>query len=359
MRDWVDLILRVGEEEGFWPGDREVVSTAARFRPGASEVMALRVGHEKLTRETGWQPLVSWEEGVRETIRWYAGTRERWIGRVDWLATGSPTVARATRVVGAHRVADPGTTLFPCESSSPAAAGSSARTSSSGSGPTGTTSSRRGAASYDLTSMDDTARLFADARPELVFHLAAEVGGIGANRANPGRYWYANLVMGAHVLEQARIHGDRQARDRRHGLLVPEAHARAVPRGGPLERLPGGDERAVRRREEGGARRRAGLPRAVRPGRRLPAAREPLRAARQLRPRDLARDPGARPQDARRRRRGRALGRRVADARVPLRRRLRRGAPAGGRALRRRRAGEPRDRARRSRSATWRGSSPR
>ena len=41
--------------------------------------------------------------------------------------------------------------------------------------------------------MDDAARLFDDARPELVFHLAAEVGGIGANRANPGRYWYANL----------------------------------------------------------------------------------------------------------------------------------------------------------------------
>ena len=59
---------------------------------------------------------------------------------------------------------------------------------------------------YDLTSMDATARLFADARPELVFHLAAEVGGIGANRANPGRYWYANLIMGAHVLEQARLH---------------------------------------------------------------------------------------------------------------------------------------------------------
>jgi GDP-L-fucose synthase len=54
--------------------------------------------------------------------------------------------------------------------------------------------------------MDDTARAFADARPELVFHLAAEVGGIGANRANPGRYWYANLMMGAHVLEQSRVH---------------------------------------------------------------------------------------------------------------------------------------------------------
>jgi GDP-L-fucose synthase len=58
---------------------------------------------------------------------------------------------------------------------------------------------------YDLTVADEAERLFADARPELVFHLAAEVGGIGANRANPGRYWYANLVMGTHVLEQSRL----------------------------------------------------------------------------------------------------------------------------------------------------------
>ena len=62
-------------------------------------------------------------------------------------------------------------------------------------------------ADYDLTSMEDTARLFSDTAPELVFHLAAEVGGIGANRANPGRYWYANLMMGANVLEQTRLHG--------------------------------------------------------------------------------------------------------------------------------------------------------
>jgi GDP-L-fucose synthase len=60
---------------------------------------------------------------------------------------------------------------------------------------------------YDLTREADVERLFEDARPELVFHLAAEVGGIGANRSNPGRYWYANLMMGAHVLEQARAHG--------------------------------------------------------------------------------------------------------------------------------------------------------
>jgi GDP-L-fucose synthase len=57
---------------------------------------------------------------------------------------------------------------------------------------------------YDLTSSADVERLFDAARPELVIHLAAEVGGIGANRANPGRYWYANLMMGAHVLEQSR-----------------------------------------------------------------------------------------------------------------------------------------------------------
>ena len=60
---------------------------------------------------------------------------------------------------------------------------------------------------YDLTVAADVERLFADARPELVFHLAAEVGGIGANRANPGRYWYANVLMGTHILEQSRLAG--------------------------------------------------------------------------------------------------------------------------------------------------------
>jgi GDP-L-fucose synthase len=59
---------------------------------------------------------------------------------------------------------------------------------------------------YDLTRWDDAERLFGDARPDLVLHLAAEVGGIGANRDNPGRYWFANLMMGVHVLEQARLH---------------------------------------------------------------------------------------------------------------------------------------------------------
>jgi GDP-L-fucose synthase len=62
-------------------------------------------------------------------------------------------------------------------------------------------------ADFDLTKWDDAARLFAEAKPERIFHLAGEVGGIGANRVNPGRFWYANLMMGAHMLELAREHG--------------------------------------------------------------------------------------------------------------------------------------------------------
>jgi len=85
MRDWAELILRVGREQGYWEA-REIVSTAERFRPGASEVMSLRVGYEKLNRETGWEPQVSWEDGVARTIAWFAENRPRWIGRVDWLS---------------------------------------------------------------------------------------------------------------------------------------------------------------------------------------------------------------------------------------------------------------------------------
>jgi len=92
MADWVDLILRVGREEGYWGDDREIVTTPLRVRPGSSEVMALRVGYEKLNRETGWEPRVSWPEGISKTIKWYAENRSRWLGRVDWM-TREPTVA--------------------------------------------------------------------------------------------------------------------------------------------------------------------------------------------------------------------------------------------------------------------------
>ncbi len=89
MRDWCDLILRVGREHGFWGDDRQVVVDERRLRPGATDVMALRVGYEKLHRETGWEPKVSWEEGILRTIRWYAEHRAAWVGRIDWLA-GAP-----------------------------------------------------------------------------------------------------------------------------------------------------------------------------------------------------------------------------------------------------------------------------
>lgn len=91
MADWAALILRIGEEHGYWSG-REVVTNPVRFRPGASDVTALRVGYEKLARETGWKPRVSWEEGVLKTIEWYAANRNRWMGRVDWLPVTQPIV---------------------------------------------------------------------------------------------------------------------------------------------------------------------------------------------------------------------------------------------------------------------------
>jgi GDP-L-fucose synthase len=60
---------------------------------------------------------------------------------------------------------------------------------------------------YDLTSHQDVVRLYETAKPELVFHLAAEVGGIGANQKHPGRFFFANAAMGLHLIEEGRLHG--------------------------------------------------------------------------------------------------------------------------------------------------------
>jgi len=62
-------------------------------------------------------------------------------------------------------------------------------------------------ADYDLRREADVARLFAEHRPEVVFHLAAEVGGIAFNLANPGRTFYVNALMSTLVMEQARLAG--------------------------------------------------------------------------------------------------------------------------------------------------------
>lgn len=63
---------------------------------------------------------------------------------------------------------------------------------------------------FDLTDAAQAARLFDEVRPDLVFHLAARVGGIGANRKHPGTFFRDNMAMGLHVLEEARKHGTRK-----------------------------------------------------------------------------------------------------------------------------------------------------
>jgi|SRR5579884_3543776 len=60
---------------------------------------------------------------------------------------------------------------------------------------------------YDLVQWDNVVRVYRDANPDIVIHLAAEVGGIGANRANPGKFFYNNLMMGTQLMEVGRQRG--------------------------------------------------------------------------------------------------------------------------------------------------------
>jgi len=58
---------------------------------------------------------------------------------------------------------------------------------------------------YDLTETDDIRRVYDDSKPDMVIHLAAKVGGIGANKSKPGEFFYDNLIMGVQLIEEARI----------------------------------------------------------------------------------------------------------------------------------------------------------
>jgi GDP-L-fucose synthase len=58
---------------------------------------------------------------------------------------------------------------------------------------------------YDLTQITDVGRAYHDSQPDIVIHLAAKVGGIGINREKPGEFFYDNLMMGAQLMEQARL----------------------------------------------------------------------------------------------------------------------------------------------------------
>lgn len=83
MEKWTNTILDIGSEHGYW--DRpKIVQDEDRYRPGDSDVEELLVGYEKLHEETGWEPEVTWEEGIQNTIEWYANNRDSWYGRVDW-----------------------------------------------------------------------------------------------------------------------------------------------------------------------------------------------------------------------------------------------------------------------------------
>lgn len=62
-------------------------------------------------------------------------------------------------------------------------------------------------ADYDLVTADGVRRMYDDLSPDVVIHLAAEVGGIGANREHPGSFFYRNLMMGVQLIEVGRLRG--------------------------------------------------------------------------------------------------------------------------------------------------------
>jgi GDP-L-fucose synthase len=81
-------------------------------------------------------------------------------------------------------------------------------------------------AEYDLVDRGAVRRLLADARPDLVIHLAARVGGIGANRSNPGRFLFENAMMGLQIFEECRLAGVKK--------LVAAGTICAYPKFAPL-----------------------------------------------------------------------------------------------------------------------------
>jgi dTDP-glucose 4,6-dehydratase len=84
MLDWYNEIIRIGQELGLWGPKELKLNAQDRGRLGKSEVEELRVDYTKLNKLTGWTPAYSWEDGLRETIQWYATHKDEWIGRVDW-----------------------------------------------------------------------------------------------------------------------------------------------------------------------------------------------------------------------------------------------------------------------------------
>ena len=298
MADWADLILRTGVEHGFWPDDRQIVIDEGRLRPGVTDVMALRVGYEKLNRETGWEPKVSWEEGVLQH---------------DPLVRREPRTLDRPRRLASDRSAVPGREPRPRHrrrrvprlAARRAARGRRARGRRRAAARLRPDRDGRGGAA--LRRRAAGARLPPRRRGGRDRREPGEPGPLLVREPDDGRA-RARAVHVSTSVEKLVIAGTV--------CVVSEVHAGAVREDELWNGYPGGDERAVRRRQEGRARRSAGLPRPVRaPNAVYLHAGEPLRAGRQLRPRDeRARDPRPDPEDARGPGRDRALGRRDADA---------------------------------------------
>ena len=98
------------------------------------------------------------------------------------------------------------------------------------------------------------------ADPDVVIHLAAVVGGIGANRENPGRFFYENAIMGIQLMERPGWPGSTSSSPIGTVCSYPKFTPGPVPRGGPVGRLPGGDQRAVRAGQEDAPRPGPGVP---------------------------------------------------------------------------------------------------
>ena len=160
-------------------------------------------------------------------------------------------------------------------------------------------------AEYDLTAPGAAEALLADHRPATVIHLAARVGGIGFNQAEPAPLYLDNLLMGTHVIEAA-----RQAAGVDKTVLVGTVCS--YPKFTPVpfreeslwDGYPEETNAPVRPGEEGPPRPRPGQRGAVRAALRLPHPDQPLRARRQVRSAGLPRDPGP-DQEVRRGRRDR------------------------------------------------------
>jgi hypothetical protein len=137
---------------------------------------------------------------------------------------------------------------------------------------------------FDLTVPGAAERMLAQHQPSHVIHLAARVGGIGYNQAEPAPLYLDNLLMGTHVIEAARQAGVDKTVLLGTVCSYPKHTPVPFQRGLVLGRLPRGDQRAVRHRQEGPSGPRPGERRAVRPAVRLPDPHQPVRPGRQVPP---------------------------------------------------------------------------